>query len=72
MYRVVIQVVFVSVVTGLTDLIKPPYYSSCVCVCVCVCVCQWVQALLSRKSSQTALSKLLITKRIPPEKRDIR
>jgi hypothetical protein len=32
MYRVVIQVVFVSVMTGLTDLIKPTYYSSCVCV----------------------------------------
>jgi hypothetical protein len=43
---VVIQVVFVSVKTDLTDLIKPTYYYSSF-----VWVCHWVQALLSRKSS---------------------
>jgi hypothetical protein len=62
MYSVVIQVVFVSVKTDLTDLIKPNYNSSC------VWVCHWVQALLSRKSSQSALSELHITTRIPLRK----
>jgi hypothetical protein len=41
---------------------KPTYYSSC------VWVCYWVQALLSPKSSQSALSKLHITTRIPLRK----
>jgi hypothetical protein len=48
--------------TDLTDLIKPTYYSSC------VRVCHWVQALLSQKPSQTALSELHITTRIPLRK----
>jgi hypothetical protein len=58
-YSVVIQVVFVSVMTDLTDRVKPTYYSSC------VWVCHWVQALLSWKHTQTAQSEPHITTRIP-------
>jgi hypothetical protein len=60
------QVVFVSVMTDLTDRIKPTYNSSC------VWVCHWVQALLIWNSSQAALSKLHKTTRIPWEKRHVR
>jgi hypothetical protein len=49
---------FVSVMTDLINLITPTYNLSC------VWVCHWVQAVLSRKSSQSALSKLHITTRI--------
>jgi hypothetical protein len=61
---VAIQVTFVSVMTDMVNRIKPTYSSSC----VCVCVCHWVQALLSRKFSQSALSDLHITTRIPLRK----
>jgi hypothetical protein len=60
---VVIQVVFVSVMTNLIDRIKPTQNSSCVRECL------WVQALLSRKSSQSSLSELHITTRIPLRKK---
>jgi hypothetical protein len=58
----VIQVVFVSVITDLINLITPTYNLSCVWACYCL------QALLIRKSLQSALSELHTTTRIPLRK----
>jgi hypothetical protein len=61
-YSLVTEVEFVSVMTDLSNVIKPTYISSC------VWVCYWLQVLLSRKSSQSTLSKVHITTRIPLRK----
>jgi hypothetical protein len=61
-FCIVCCVVFVNVITDMIDPIKPTYNSSR------VRMCHWVQFLLSRKSSQAALSKLHITTRTPLRK----